>query len=167
MRYLGFSLVVVPGLSTGALGLSRPEACGVLVPWPGIDATSPALGGRVLVPGSPGSPLPFTLILPHSSTPPPLPLSPRSPHPALMGEADSAQGLMLATRRQRERDKGALWTPESQSLPRKRLSQRWSILSALSFWNVTLGHKFGPEILRKPLRLQTCCPSCRVRAGTP
>ena len=43
----GFSLVVVPGLSC-------PEACGILVPRPGIEPGPPALEGRFLTTGPPG-----------------------------------------------------------------------------------------------------------------
>ena len=41
------SLVVAPGLS-------RPEACGILVPQPGITPASPALAGGLLTTGLPG-----------------------------------------------------------------------------------------------------------------
>ena len=54
LQCVGFSLIVVLGLSIAALGLSHPEACGILVPWPGINPVSPALEGRLLVPGPPG-----------------------------------------------------------------------------------------------------------------
>ena len=38
--------------------LSCPAACGILVPWPGIEPTSPALQSRFLTTGPPGkSPL--------------------------------------------------------------------------------------------------------------
>ena len=37
-----------------ALGLSCPSACGILIPRPGIKATSPALQGQFLATGSPG-----------------------------------------------------------------------------------------------------------------
>ena len=35
-------------------GLSCPVACGILVPQPGIEPTSPALEGRFLTTGPPG-----------------------------------------------------------------------------------------------------------------
>ena len=38
--------------------------------------------------------------------------------------------------------------------PGEEVQQCWPILSVLSFWNFTLGHKFGREILRKPLTLR-------------
>ena len=41
-RRLGFSLVAV-FVVVVARGLSSPLACGILVPWPGIEPTSPAL----------------------------------------------------------------------------------------------------------------------------
>ena len=31
-----------------------PKACGILVPWPGIELLFPALGGKVLTTGEPG-----------------------------------------------------------------------------------------------------------------
>ena len=34
-------------------GLSCPEACGVLVPWPGMEPMSPALEGGFLTTGPP------------------------------------------------------------------------------------------------------------------
>ena len=37
-----------------AHGLSCPAACGILVPQPGIEPLSPALGGRFSTPGPPG-----------------------------------------------------------------------------------------------------------------
>ena len=37
-----------------ALGLSCPVACGILVPRPGIEPTSPALEGGFLTTGPPG-----------------------------------------------------------------------------------------------------------------
>ena len=37
-----------------ALVLSCPEACGILVPRPGIEPVSPALEGEFLTSGSPG-----------------------------------------------------------------------------------------------------------------
>ena len=37
-----------------ACGLSCPVACGILVPWPGIEPTSPALDGRFFTTGPPG-----------------------------------------------------------------------------------------------------------------
>ena len=37
-----------------ARGLSCPEACGILVPRPGIEPASPALEGRFLTTGPPG-----------------------------------------------------------------------------------------------------------------
>ena len=37
-----------------ALGLRCPMACGISVPQPGIEPTSPALEGRFLTPGPPG-----------------------------------------------------------------------------------------------------------------
>ena len=39
--------------------LSCSEACGILVPWPGIKPASPALQGRFLTTGPPGKSLPF------------------------------------------------------------------------------------------------------------
>ena len=39
-----------------ALSLSCSAACGILVPWPGIKSTSPALQGGFLTTGPPGSP---------------------------------------------------------------------------------------------------------------
>ena len=39
------------------LGLSCPEACGILVPWPGIELTHPALEGEFLSTGPPGKSL--------------------------------------------------------------------------------------------------------------
>ena len=39
-----------------AWGLSYPEACGILVPQPGIKPTSPALQGEFLTTGHQGSP---------------------------------------------------------------------------------------------------------------
>ena len=47
LQCAGFSLVV-------AHGLSCPVACGILVPQPGIDPTSPALEGGFLTTGPPG-----------------------------------------------------------------------------------------------------------------
>ena len=44
------------GSVVAALWLSCPMACGILVPWPGITPTSPALQGGFLTPGPPGSP---------------------------------------------------------------------------------------------------------------
>ena len=35
-------------------GLSCPMACGILVPWPGIEPMSPALQSRLLISGPPG-----------------------------------------------------------------------------------------------------------------
>lgn len=52
-------------------------------------------------------------------------------------------------------------TAEEETEP--TVSPPWSLLPVLSFWNFTLGHRFGPEILRKP----KLCPSRRVRARTP
>ena len=40
-----------------ARGLSCPAACGILVPWPGIKPTSPALEGRFFTTGPPGKSL--------------------------------------------------------------------------------------------------------------
>ena len=37
-----------------ACGLSCPEACGILIPQPGIEPASPALEGRFLTTGPPG-----------------------------------------------------------------------------------------------------------------
>ena len=48
-------LVAVPGLRC-------PEACGILVPQPGIEPVSPALEGQFLTPGSPGKCLYHMLI---------------------------------------------------------------------------------------------------------
>ena len=45
--YAGFSLVA-------AHRLSCPVACGILVPWPGIEPMSPALEGGFLTTGPPG-----------------------------------------------------------------------------------------------------------------
>ena len=39
-----------------ARGLSCPVACGILVPQPGIEPSSPALGGGFFTTGPPGSP---------------------------------------------------------------------------------------------------------------
>ena len=52
-------------------GLSCPTVCGILVPWPGIEPTSPAMGGKFLSIGPPGkSHLPlFKNILDHPSYP--------------------------------------------------------------------------------------------------
>ena len=38
------------------LSLAAPRACGILVPQPGMKLGSPALGGRFLTTGPPGSP---------------------------------------------------------------------------------------------------------------
>ena len=38
-------------------GLSRPVACGILVPWPGIKSVSPALEGGFFITGPPGKSL--------------------------------------------------------------------------------------------------------------
>ena len=38
-------------------GFFARKACGILVPWPGIEPESPALQGRLLTPGSPGKSL--------------------------------------------------------------------------------------------------------------
>ena len=35
-------------------GLSCPTVCGILVPWPGIEPTSPPMGGKFLTIGPPG-----------------------------------------------------------------------------------------------------------------
>ena len=56
-----YSLAVVCGLQTAAsvivaLRLSCSEACGILVPKPGIKPLSPALAGRFLTTGPPGKP---------------------------------------------------------------------------------------------------------------
>ena len=89
LRHAGFSLVVACGFSlsscgaqapghvgsvvcgTQALslscvssvvvahGLSCPAACGVLVPWPGIEPASPALEGGFFTTGPPGKSHPF------------------------------------------------------------------------------------------------------------
>ena len=40
-------------------GLICPMACGILVPWPGIEPTLPALEGRFLTTGPPGKSPPF------------------------------------------------------------------------------------------------------------
>ena len=52
-------MVVAPGLwGTGSVvvehRLSCPEACGILVPRPGIEPVSPALAGKFLTTGPPG-----------------------------------------------------------------------------------------------------------------
>ena len=39
---------------TGSLLWLNPAACGILVPWPGIEPVSPAWKGGFLTPGSPG-----------------------------------------------------------------------------------------------------------------
>ena len=57
----GYSLAVVCGLQTAAsvivaLRLSCSEACGILVPKPGIKPLSAALAGRFLTTGPPGKP---------------------------------------------------------------------------------------------------------------
>ena len=46
----------------GAQGPSF-KACGILVPWPGIEPTSPALQGRFLITGPPGMSLTFFFYL--------------------------------------------------------------------------------------------------------
>ena len=45
-----------------ARGLSCPTACGILVPQPGIEPTSPALEGRFFTTGSPGKSLSLSLL---------------------------------------------------------------------------------------------------------
>ena len=62
-----------------ARGLSCPEACGILVPWPGIEPTSPALEGGFLTTGPSGKSLPFNFVLILSSLLPflSLPFSPQ------------------------------------------------------------------------------------------
>ena len=45
-----------------AHGLSCPVACGILIPWPGIEPTSPALQGRLFITGPPGKSLHVVLI---------------------------------------------------------------------------------------------------------
>ena len=47
--------------------VSLPPAYGVLVPWPGINAESPALEGRFLTTGPPGKSLAIRNLLSHSS----------------------------------------------------------------------------------------------------
>ena len=42
------------GSVVAAYGLSCPEACGILVPRPGIEPVSPALEGGFLTTGPPG-----------------------------------------------------------------------------------------------------------------
>ena len=42
------------GSAVAACGLSCPVACGMLVPWPGMESTSPALEGEFLTTGPPG-----------------------------------------------------------------------------------------------------------------
>ena len=46
----------------GARRLICPAACGILVPWPGIEPASPALEGRFLATGPPGKSLHWLLI---------------------------------------------------------------------------------------------------------
>ena len=46
-----------------ALGLSRPAAGGIFVPWLGIEPVSPALEGRFLTTGPPGKSLDVLLHL--------------------------------------------------------------------------------------------------------
>ena len=46
----------------GAQGPSCFEACGILVPWPGIEPTSPALQGGFLITRPPGMSLTFFLL---------------------------------------------------------------------------------------------------------
>ena len=48
------SFVVARGSPVVARGLSCPAACGILVPQPGIEPTSPALEGGVFNTGPPG-----------------------------------------------------------------------------------------------------------------
>ena len=52
--WLCWGLVVACGLFTVARVLSCPKACGILVPQPGIEPTSPALEGRFPTTGPPG-----------------------------------------------------------------------------------------------------------------
>ena len=49
-----YLFIWLPWLLVAARGLSCPVACGILVPWPGIEPTSPALEGRFLTTGPPG-----------------------------------------------------------------------------------------------------------------
>ena len=56
LRHTGFSLVA-------AHRLSCPTVCGILVPWPGIEPTSPALEGRFLTTGPPGKSLVLLYLL--------------------------------------------------------------------------------------------------------
>ena len=51
------SVVVACVLSSCGAGLSCPTACGILVPRPGIEPTSPALEGRFLTTGPRGNSL--------------------------------------------------------------------------------------------------------------
>ena len=44
------------GSSCWVHGLSCPKSCGILVPWPEIEPTCPALEGRFLTTGLPGKP---------------------------------------------------------------------------------------------------------------
>ena len=48
------SVVVAHGLLAVMCRLSYSATCGILVPWPGIKPTSPALEGEVLTIGPPG-----------------------------------------------------------------------------------------------------------------
>ena len=78
---MGFSLVVVRGLLSSygvwapermgsvvaACGLSWPMACGISVPRPGIEPTSPALEGGFSTTGPPGKSLHLFLSVSFSS----------------------------------------------------------------------------------------------------
>ena len=48
------------GLAVVVCGLSRSAACGITVPETGIEPTSPALPGRLLIPGHQESPKSFS-----------------------------------------------------------------------------------------------------------
>ena len=50
-----------------ACGLSRPAACGILVPQPGIEPASPALEGGFLTTGPLGKSPGLAFIIPHNS----------------------------------------------------------------------------------------------------
>ena len=77
LQHVGISLVVACGFSLSSCGvqalghvgsvvvahrLSCPVACGILVPRPGIEPTSPALEGRFFTAGPPGKSLFFMLL---------------------------------------------------------------------------------------------------------
>ena len=61
-----------------------PEACGILVPWPGIEPASPALEGKILTSGCPGKPL--DSLLPSSEFFPRTPLGPMQVGPCWMSQ---------------------------------------------------------------------------------